>query len=520
MDFLSLVLASAERVPMKTAVVVGGASISYRTLVDRAFRLAAGLRRAGVARGDAVGIYLHDCREWIETFLAASLAGAWPVPINYRYGGREVSHIVRDASLRALVYEPALAAAIDATARGNVIAIAVDGGDGTRDDAIPYSVLAGETPMPSEPSASPLDVHCIAYTSGTTGLPKGALCTHANTVLGHWTAALYWGLVESDRFLIASPLCHRVGLGRLMNALALGATCELPPRFDADDVLRRLTETPVTVISLVPTMARMIAAAAGGRQFPDAALRSIVLTGEALPETTRAAVIRMFPRARCVSYFASTECGVVSVLDPEHQLTHGRSVGRPVAGVRVRIRDDSGAWVAVGEVGEICIKSGEPGMGSVFRGYVGIGRSEDLFVDGWFRTGDVGRVDEDGFLYIVDRQKDMVISGGLNIASKEVEEVLLSHPGVREAAVVAAPDDTYGEAVVAYVVPATAAAVSAPELIAHCRARMAGYKKPRAVVFVDDLPRNAVGKVLKAELRRRAAEGAAKPGTAHVTQGD
>ena len=501
MDFLSLVLASAERVPTKTALVVGGASVSYEGLVDRASRLAAGLRRAGIGGGDAVGIYLHDCREWVETFLAASLVGAWPVPINFRYGSREVAHIAHDARLRALVYEPELAAAVDDGVLRDLVPVSVGGGQG-----VPYSTLVEGPAQEWETAASPLDIHCVLYTSGTTGLPKGALCTHANTVTGHFTATAHWGLSESDLFLVASPLCHRVGLGRLVNSLALGATLELLPRFDPGEVLRRLTETPVTVMSMVPTMARLLAGAAGPRRFPDVALRTLLFTGEALPESTRAAVIRIFPRARCFSYFASTECGLMSVLDPEHQLTHARSVGRPVAGVRVRLADERGAWVARGEVGEICIRCGEPGAGSVFRGYVGTGgEPEELFLRGWFRTGDVGRFDEDGFLYVVDRRKDMVISGGLNIASKEVEEVLLSHPAVREAAVVGAPDETYGEAVVAFVVPAAPGAVSADELVTHCRAHMAGYKKPRAVVFVDDLPRTPVGKVLKTELRRVAA---------------
>jgi long-chain acyl-CoA synthetase len=504
MDFVSLVLASAERVPTKTALVVGGASVSYAELVEQGSRLAAGLRRAGIGAGNTIGIHLHDCREWVETFLAASLAGAVPVPINFRYGSREVTHIVRDARLRALVSEPRLTALVDETVRRDMVVISVGGGDG-----VPYTSLVEEPAAVCETSATPLDVHCIVYTSGTTGLPKGAVCTHANAVIGHLTAAAHWNLAETDLFLVASPLCHRVGLGRLTNSLALGATLVLLPRFDAEEVLRTLADTPVTVMSMVPTMARMLAVAAGSRRYPDVALRTLLFTGEALPEPTRAAIIRIFPNARCFSYFASTECGLVSVLGPEHQLTHARSVGRPVAGVRVRLLDETGAWVPRGGEGEICIRAGEPGAGSVFRGYVGIGgESDELFRDGWFRTGDVGRIDDEGFLYVVDRRKDMVISGGLNIASREVEDVLMSHPAVREAAVVGTPDETYGEAVVAFVVPASPDAVSAEELIAFCRAQMAGYKKPRAVVFVDDLPRTPVGKVRKADLRRILSDNA------------
>jgi long-chain acyl-CoA synthetase len=504
-DFLTLVLASAERVPTKTALVFGDTRVSYGDLVERTSRLAAGLRRIGVRGGDAVGIYLHDCRQWVETFLAASLLGAWPVPINFRYGTREVAHIARDSRLRALVCAPELAAAVDDRVLRELILVSVGRGTG-----VPYAALLEDPPQEWETTASPLDIHCVLYTSGTTGLPKGALCTHANTVTGHWTAAAHWGLSEADLFLVASPLCHRVGLGRLVNSLALGATLELLPRFDPDEVLRRLAESGTTVMSLVPTMARLLAVAAGSRRFPDAALRTLLLTGEALPESTRAAVMRLFPHARCFSYFASTECGLMSVLDPDHQLTHARSVGRPVTGVRVRLADEQGAWVPQGATGEICVRSGEPGSGSVFRSYAGTGgESGDLFLRGWFRTGDIGRFDPDGFLYVVDRRKDMVISGGLNIASKEVEEVLLSHPAVRDAAVVGAPDATYGEAVVAFVVPAASGTVSADELVAYCRARMAGYKKPRTIVFVDDLPRTPVGKVLKSELRRLAAGPAA-----------
>jgi long-chain acyl-CoA synthetase len=228
----------------------------------------------------------------------------------------------------------------------------------------------------------------------------------------------------------------------------------------------------------------------------------VLVTGEAFPVEVKRRLQARWPKARMYSFFAMTEGGAVTSLGPDEQLTHGTTVGRPLPGVEVRLVDDKDQDVPVGEVGEILIRSGEPGRYTIMRGYYHRPEADaEAFVDGFLRTGDLGRFDADGYLTIVDRKKDMILSGGLNVYSKEVERALESHPAVAEAAVIGIADRHYGEAVCAYVILNPGASATAEELIAHCRTLIASYKKPRQIRFVESLPRNSVGKVVKTLLR-------------------
>ena len=236
-------------------------------------------------------------------------------------------------------------------------------------------------------------------------------------------------------------------------------------------------------------------------------LRLITATGEAFPEALKVRLSKALPHVGLWVFYGMTEGGVPAAISPEEQKRKPGSVGLPIAGVEVRLVDESGQEVPAGESGEVWLRSGLPGRVMVSREYFNRPKANrDAYRDGWFRTGDLGRFDEDGYLYLVDRVKDMILSGGLNIYSREVENALEAAPPVREVAVVAGPDDEYGECVVAYVALKPESAATTEGLIDHCRDRIASYKKPKHVIFVDALPRNANGKIVKTELRERAAQ--------------
>jgi acyl-CoA synthetase (AMP-forming)/AMP-acid ligase II len=306
-------------------------------------------------------------------------------------------------------------------------------------------------------------------------------------------------------YLVTTPLSHRTGFARLSNSMLLGGTLVVMSKFDASDAVEIIQREGVTVAGMVPTVCRMLLPLIEADPARCASLRRIVVTGEAFPVELKKRLIAALPQVRLFSFFAMTEVGGVTSLSHEEQFTHPASIGRPTPGVEIRIVDEAGAQVAEEEPGELLVRNGLPGQYSVLRAYY---RRPDetasAFTDGWFRTGDMVRVDRDGYLYVVDRKKDMVLSGGFNIYTKEVEQALLTHPSIADAAVIGVPDPLFGEAVVAFVEFVSGQRVAADEIIEHARNQIASYKKPKHVFISDELPRNSLGKVLKNELREHA----------------
>jgi long-chain acyl-CoA synthetase len=316
---------------------------------------------------------------------------------------------------------------------------------------------------------------------------------------------LEYGLRADDRFLVTTHFAHRTAIARLWNALTLGATLVVLPKFDADETLATIAREKITVTGLVPTVARMLLDALDGDASAYASLRMMISVGEAFPVELKRRLFEKLPHVELNAAFGMTEAFGMAVLTSEYQVSHAASAGRPTPGVEVRIVGEDGNDVAPGEAGEVIVRSGEPGQWLTMRGYYNQPEATaEALRDGWMHTGDMGRFDADGFLYVVDRKKDMILSGALNIYSKEVENAILAHPAVRDAAVVAMPDATFGEAVAAFVELRPGHEVSEEEIIEHCRERIASYKKPKRVFF-DQLPRNAQGKVLKHALRERVA---------------
>lgn len=505
MKLHALVASHARRVPERLAVVSGSTRLTYGELGTRVRRLARGLSAGGLRPGDRVVLYLGNGVPLIDLLLAVLEEGGVAVPVTTWLVAPELRYIVGDTTPHAIAYAPEHRAVVD-TALGSSPGVRrlVAGPASPGEQSFEELARAGADEREDRGLPLGSDDAIIAYTSGTTGFPKGAIITHSNLVAQSYVTSVTWGLAESDRFLATTPIAHRTGLARAANAFVLGATLVVMPRFDVAEAARLIEDEGITIMGMVPTVGRMLLEhlPTGGKGGET--LRVVLVTGEAFPVEVKRGLIERWPAVRLYSFFAMTEAGVVTMLGPEEQFTHPASVGRPLPGVEVRIVDDKDRDVPAGEVGEVLVRCGEPGRWLLMRGYWNNPDADaEAFLDGFLRTGDLGRFDAGGHLYIVDRRKDMILSGGLNVYSKEVERALESHPCVGEAAVVGTPDPLYGEAVVAYVVPRAGAVIDPAALIEHCRTVIAGYKKPKHVRVVDALPRNSLAKVMKEELRHR-----------------
>lgn len=504
--------AHAARMPEKEALVCEGRRIVYRDLQARIHEVAGGLVKLGVGEGDRIVLYLPNGVEFVELLYAAFTLGAVAVPVTTRLTMRELAYFSGDSGAKVVVCSDAHVEGVRGILKSLPAAKGVVVGAG-QDGFVSFADVSDKTFVPKSVS-SDNDISMIMYTSGTTGKPKGVLLTHANILVNHgFMNATDWGIGHQDKYLVASPLAHRAGLGRLMNSMTLGGTIFVLPAFDAEEIAKTIEREKVTVLGMVPTMCRMFLPALASNPARCKTLRRIVVTGEAFPVELKKKLIALLPETQLVSFFAMTEAGSITNLSHEEQFSHPKSVGRAAPGVEVRLVDENGKDVEPGAIGEVIVRSGLPGAFTIMKGY--FNRPEETaksIRDGWFHTGDLAQRDADGYIYIVDRKKDMILSGGFNIYSKEVEQTILEVEGVADVAVVGAPDEIYGEAVAAFVeLDPKKKAPTADDIIAHCRQSIASYKKPKYVVFVDAMPRNAVGKILKHELATRArTETAAK----------
>lgn len=506
MKFASYLAAHAAATGPKEALVCGDRRVSFGELHAATDRLAQSLRGLGVAIGDRIAIYVPNGVEFVAAFIAVVKAGAIAVPVNLRLSVPEIAHILADCSPRAAFIAGETRAAFDRAAGGTgALRIVSDAPPAGAEHSMAALTGAGASHTPEVPHG--FDDCMICYTSGTTGKAKGAILTQANyVVLNGFLNALLWGLSADDRQLVTVPLAHRTGFARVANMILHGCTLVILPRFDAPEAARLVERERVTVLGMVPTVARMLIdeVEAAPRRF--ATVHTILVTGEAFPLQVKQRLQRALPRVRMQSFFAMTEVGGITNLGPEEQFTHPDSVGRLIPGIELKLVDNEGIEVAPGEAGEMWVRTGEPGRFLTMRGYFGRPKETAQTIrNGWVATGDMVRRDSEGYLYVVDRKKDMVLSGGYNIYSREVELAILELDSVRDAAVVGVPDPVFGEAVAAYVELEPGARLTADQIVAHCRERIASYKKPKYVRMVEQLPRNSLGKVIKYRLREEFA---------------
>ena len=501
----SILSGNARRIPDKIAVVCGARRISFGELDRRSDQIANALLARHIGVGDRVAVLLPNGVELIEVLAGIVKTGALTVPLSPRLADREIKYILGHCEPRAMVFAAANRAVVMAALAGasDMVTICVGAavaGETSLIDFTAAGAAVSPPPLPVQP-----DDCVLGYTSGTTGLPKGAIGTHANLLaIGGLICTQEWELRSDDVIVAATPMAHRTGFSRLVNAFQLGCRLVMQPRFDAAELVQIIAREKATILGGVPTIIRMMMDQIEARPRALASLRLIVTTGEVFPEPLKQRLFSALPEVGLYTYLAQTEAGIVAGMRPrDHRLKPG-AMGQVLPGVEVRLVDRELRDVASGTPGEILVRCGEPGRFITMRAYYNDPRATaEAFADGWLRTGDVAYQDQDGYLYFSDRAKDMIVSGGLNIYSREVEQVLMEHPAVAEAAVFGQPDEEFGEAVTACVQCRDGMSVSRPELVAHCRSGLAGYKKPKHINFVDEMPRTSSGKVQKYILKKR-----------------
>jgi long-chain acyl-CoA synthetase len=487
-----LVAAAADRHGDRAALVEaeGGRRLTWSEMEAAVARGAGALRAAGVSPGDRVALLLPNSAAFAVALWSVLRAGAVVVPVNPAYTPPEIAHMLRDSGSAAMV--------VDSRLRAGAEAAVAAGGGGVRLHA-PADLDAAGPEIAAGAAAAPGDRAVICYTSGTTGRPKGAVLSHRNLCanLGSFGDLPRLDLGPTDVLYGVLPFFHVFGLNVVLNAAArAGAAVVAVERFSPSGSLRALREHGITIaFGAPPVFAAWAALGPPDGGLPD--LRAAISGADSLPVATFDAFAARFDIAILEGYGLTETAPVLTSTAVSPEVRAG-TVGHPVPGVEVRVLDPAGADVPDGEIGEIAARGP-----NVFGGYHD--RPEEtrevLDADGWFRTGDLGCLDGDGYLTISGRLKDMLIVSGFNVYPREVEDVLLAHPDIAEAAVVGLPDARTGERVRAVVVPREGAEPTADEVIAHCRERLARYKLPREVEVVPALPRTALGKLARTELR-------------------
>ncbi|MFN8535423.1 MAG: long-chain fatty acid--CoA ligase [Dehalococcoidia bacterium] len=489
----------AVRFPDRPCVLWEDETISWGAMDERAGRIAGGLQSLGIGKGDIVALLLHNCPEFIELIWAIGWVGAVFMPINWRLAGDEVAYIVGHAGAKLVVSERELEALAEAArpAAPQARFVSIDG-----DSAgwIPYATLRSATPPPIAEVAAD-DLHRLMYTSGTTARPKGVMISYGNLYWKNIAHVVEFGVTADDLGLACGPLYHVGALDLTTTTLLYaGAPVVVQRKFDAGAVIAAFEERRVTTVWLAPAMINQILAHPALGSADLTSVRLIIDGGEKMPLPLIERLTAAFPNAWfCDAYGLTETVSGDTFLDKQMTVEKIGSVGRPCLHLDVAIWDDDGRALPAGETGEIVLRGPK-----VFGGYWrDPAATAAAFAGGWFHTGDVGLIDEDGFLYIVDRKKDMIVSGGENIASPEIERVLYEHPAVLEAAVIGKPDDRWGEVPLAFVVLREGQDASGDDLVQFCFAKLARYKAPRDIRFVEALPRTPSGKVLKRLLREQ-----------------
>jgi len=495
----------------RLAVVDGDRRLTYAELGRRVAAMGTGLHGLGVKRGDVVGVLSLNSLTHLECWLGIPRHGAILNDLNYRLSPAELSFVVDDCDTAVLIVDDAhlpVGRAILESSRSLRHLICMGSG-AAPGDTIAYEDLVAGDVEPS-PVVDGGDLAGIFYTGGTTGRPKGVMLTHDNLVANAKHTIIALGHVSSDRYLHAAPMFHLADGSQTYALTWVGGTHVIVPAFDAATVLETIEREGVTRTVLVPTMINMVVHHPTAHAYDLSSLRQILYGASPMPEKLQRTAMELIPSCDWVQGYGMTETSPMvtamsaedhrrGMMGDEPYASRLRSAGTPIVGVQAEIRRPDGALADVGEIGEIWIRGP-----NIMAGYWN--RPEETAAalpgDGWFRSGDMAFSDKDAYLYIVDRAKDMIISGGENVYSTEVENVIYEHPAVIEAAVIGVPDEKWGERIHAVVVISAGATVDQDELIDHCRQRIARFKAPRSVEFrLDPLPKSGSGKILKRDLR-------------------
>ncbi len=493
---------TAAREPEKMAIQQGDVSWSYAEFMERCLSVAGGLQAGGIGPGDRVAILSRNSSAFATARFAASALGAILVPVNFMLNVEESAYILEHSGAKMLLIGPseldkARAAASHCPALATLVWL--DWGTQAPEGLLSLDSLAASPPPPTLPaidSAAPLQ---IIYTSGTESAPKGAVLSHAAVLWQYGSIIADAQVASQDRLLHALPLFHCAQLDCFLGpGIQVGTSNVICDDNSPGNLLRLLQEQAITSFFAPPTVWISLLRDPTLDRTDLSALRKGYYGASIMPVEVLREIGERIPALQLWNLYGQTEIApVATVLKPEDQLRKAGSAGKPVLHVETRVVDDSGEDVAVGEIGEVVHRS--PQLLSEY--YRNPEKTAEAFTGGWFHSGDLATLDEEGYLTIVDRKKDMIKSGGENVSSREVEETVYQVEGVAEVAVIGLPHPRWIEAVTAVVVSREGASLSEAAIIAHCESRLAGFKVPKKIIFADDLPRNPSGKILKRELR-------------------
>ena len=512
-----LLAETAGRNPRQTAVICGETRLSYAEFRHRVDRLAGGLRSLGLAKNTHIAAILPNCHRFLEVYFAAAKLGAVLVPINTRLDHKDFSYILENSRAEAVIFHSDFYAGLKTWIRGSagpgilVGPAAETRLEAGRDGVLDYESLLDVPDFPAGPGVgiADSDIAQIYYTSGTTGKPKGVILTHRNNRVHSERAIKELSLSSTDRWLHVSPMFHLADAWAVWAITEAGGTHILVPRFEPALVLEAIETRGVTLSNFIPTMLTRLVNVPGVEKHDFSSLNLIMSGGAPMATDIIRRVVKIFG-CRYIQTFGLTETSpflTMSILDGrlerlpfEEKLRYMATTGRPFLGVELRVVREDGTEVYPNEteVGEIIVRGD-----TVTPGYWRLPEeTAERIVDGWLHTRDLAVMNPEGYITIVDRKDDLIITGGENVYSIEVEDVLYSHPGILEAAVIGVPDADWGERVTAVVVRKEGDRPQEADIIKHCRDRLAGFKIPKTVIFMDRLPKTGSGKICKFKLRR------------------
>jgi long-chain acyl-CoA synthetase len=495
-------LPAVERNAGRTAFFDGEYTATFADHLDRVSRLSDALRTLGVSRGDGFAVMALNSHQFLECYHAAFLGAGVINPLNLRLAPKELEYILGDSGTTVCVTDRFFAPIIDKVraAVGLEHVVMMGSGDAPH-DVLYDDLLASANPeIPDEPEED--DPVVLMYTGGTTGLPKGVLLEQRAEILNLMHVSATWRFSDTDVFLHQTPMFHAASMGGILGVPPAGGASVFLPMFDAAQVMALIEEHGVTQTVMVPTMIGMLVNHQEFRPDRLASLRTLTYGASPMPGVLLEKLVAQFPELDIYQGYGMTESSaVLTALGPDEHRAGGvrlRSAGRPLQGIVLSIQDPEGNRVPAGETGEVCARAG-----NFMREYWNKPEATaDAFRGGWYHSGDAGYIDKDGYLFLVDRVKDMIVTGGENVYSVEVENAIASHPAVAQVAVIGVPSEKWGEAVHAIVVLHEGAETSDAEIIEHCREWIAGYKVPKSVEFrAEPLPLSGAMKVLKRELR-------------------
>lgn len=497
MNIAQFLLDQAKVKPTHPVIVFRNESISYEELAQKVMEKAVGLQKFGIKDNDHVGLMVANKPEYAIAYFALLSIGATVIPINPTFKENEITYILNDSDAVAIIVDEVGISEV-MKAKGNLATVDTIISVSPAESVIAWNDVAGNASDYFIESKTKDDIAQIIYTSGTTGKPKGALITHGNMAWMTDTGAKMLELTADDRILVVLPLFHAYAkLQGLLNGIYKGCTLYLEERFIPDQILQKISEYEITIFLGVPTMYTMFLSLPQIKELDFSHLRVAGCGGATLPLEILEKVNAAMGVDIGEGYGQTESTVMISCFPPNSEKVHG-SVGMPLPGIELKIVDPSGIEVPTGEVGEIIFR-GPNAMKGYYKKEV---ETRETIQDGWVYTGDLGRQDERGLLYIVDRKKDMIIRGGYNVYPREIEEVLYTHPNIVECAVIGETDPTFGEEVAAYIV--VKESTSSEEIMAYCKERLAHYKVPRRIYFMDALPKTTTGKILKTPLKKKS----------------